>query len=472
MKRILRQSNMNRRTFLGSAALGATAITIVPRHVLGGPGFVPPSERVNIGIVGAGGQGRTNARALFQENDARIVAVCDPNERSDYDRFYYKGVAGRGPVKQEIEKRYAGAGKDSTGCAEYLDFREMLEKEKGLDAILCATPDHAHAVVTMAAIQSGKHVYCEKPLTHNVREARQIARAARQAGVATQMGNHGHSGEGIRMTCEFIWDGAIGPVREVHGWSDAGRWVEGSGRPADSPPVPVGLDWDLWLGPRKPRPYHPLYTPYNWRGWWEFGTGAIGDMACHNLDPAVWALDLKDPISVEASAPAVDSERVSHCAIFRYKFGPRGDMPPVEVTWYDGGLRPARPDELEEGRRVGGGGNGVLFIGDRGTIMCEGWGGTPIIIPESRRKEYKRPAKSLPRSKGHHRDWLDACKGGPKASAEFEYSARLTELVLLGNVALRTGKKLAWDGPNMRATNAPEADEFIREEYRPGWNLV
>lgn len=464
------QTNVNRREFLKTGA-AVTAATIIPRWILGGAGFVVPSNKVYIAIVGAGGQGRTNADALMREADAEIVAICDPSEDADYSPFYYGGRAGRLPVKARIEAHYTKQ-KPDYKCKEYEDFRIMFEKEKGIDAVLVATPDHVHAVVTAAAMRLGKHVYCEKPLTHNIWEARQIAKIARETKVATQMGNQGHSGEGIRMTCEWIWAGAIGKVTEVHAWSDAGGWAKGPGRPKETPPVPKGLNWDLWLGPREYRPYHPAYHPYNWRGWWAFGTGAIGDMACHNLDPAVWALKLEAPISVEASSPGVDSEVVSQCAIFRYKFPARGDMPPVKVVWYDGGLRPERPEELEEDQVLGGGGNGILFIGEKGKIMCAGWGGTPVLLPQSRMDEFERPPKTIPRSKGHHRDWLDACKGGPQPSSNFEYAAKLTEIVLLGNVALRTRKKIYWDHENMRAKNAPEAERFIKETYRKGWEVV
>ncbi len=461
---------ITRRKFLGATATTAAAFTILPRHVLGGAGFVPPSEKVNIAIIGAGGQGRTNARALFNEADAQIIAVCDPNEQSDYSRFYYGGVAGRKPVKAEVEKHYAGK-TPNYRCAEYENFREMLDKEKSIDAILCATPDHLHALVSITAMKQGKHVYCEKPLTHNVWEARQVAKVAKETGVATQMGNHGHSGEGIRATCEWIWAGAIGTVREVHAWSDTGRWVNGKGRPKDTPPVPAGFNWDLWLGPRPTRPYHPSYAPYNWRGWWSFGTGGIGDMSCHNLDPAVWALDLKDPLSVEASSPGVDSEVTCDCTMYHFRFGQRGQYPPIMVTWYDGGLRPPTPVELAWDDKLEGGGNGIIFLGDKGAITCAGWGGFPRIIPDSRMESFQPPPKTIPRSRGHHRDWLDACKGGKPASSNFEYGARITELVLLGNVALRTGKRLDWDSANLKARNAPEADQFIKEYYRPGWEI-
>jgi predicted dehydrogenase len=474
MRNQLAGLHATRRQFLGAVA-AAAGVTIVPRHVLGGPRFVAPSERVNIAVIGAGGQGRSNVRHLFHEPDAQIIAVCDVAESTDLNAFYYRGFGGRKPVRAEIEKHY-GQAKPGFRCAEYVDFRAMLDREKAIDAVLIATPDHTHAVVSITAMRLGKHVYCEKPLTHNVWEARQVARVAQEMGVATQMGNQGHSGEGPRLTCEWIWDGAIGPVREVHAWSDVGQWRKTPGRPQETPPVPAGLNWDLWLGPRTPRPYHPDYAPYSWRGWWAFGTGAIGDMACHNIDSAVWALHLTTPLSVESSADAVDTEVASLApSTCVYEFGPRGKMPPVRLTWYDGGRRPPVPkgiDPKDPKQRLGEGGNGILFIGDKGVITCAGWAGMPRLLPLSRHREYKRPPKTLPRTQGHHADWLAACKGGKPASGNFAYSARLTELVLLGNVALCTKKKLLWDGPHMKATNAPEADQFLKEQYRKGWEIV
>ena len=472
MNRKASQPQITRRRFLGSTATAVAAFSLVPRHVLGGPKFVAPSDRVNIAIVGAGGQGRTNVRALFQEKDAQIIAVADPIEHHDLTPFYYRGSAGRKPVKAEIEAHHSKTAANYE-CAEYEDFRVMLDKEKSIDAILCATPDHNHAYVTIMAMRQGKHVYCEKPLTHNVWEARQVAKVAKETGVATQMGNHGHSGDGIRSTCEWIWDGAIGEIRQVHAWTSAGRWGhELGGRPKQAS-VPSGVNWDLWIGTRAERPYSPAYTPVTWRDFWAFGSAPIGDMACHNLDPAFWALDLAEPLSIEASCPgAVDSEMCPFGSIYRYKFGARREMPPVEVTWYDGGLLPPRPDELEDDDALGQSGNGVLFIGSKGKIMCPGWGGPPKILPFSRMDTFERPAKTLPRSKGHHRDWLDACKGGTPASSNFEYGAKLTELVLLGNVALRVGKKLYWDAANMKAKNAPEADQYLKGQYRSGWDIA
>jgi predicted dehydrogenase len=467
----VRSSSLSRRQFLGATATTVAAFSILPRHVLGGPKFVPPSEKVNIAIVGCGGQGRHNVRALFNEPDAQIIAVADPIESFHLDRFYYKGEAGRKPVKAEIEKHHAQK-VPNFRCAEYEDFRVMLEKEKSVDAILCATPDHNHAYVTLTALRLGKHVYCEKPLTHNIWEARLVAKVARETGLATQMGNHGHSGEGIRQTVEWIQEGAIGAVREVHAWTHAGRWGTTSGRPKEEP-VPPGVNWDLWIGTRDFRPYSPSYTPVTWRDYWAFGTGVIGDMACHHLDAAFWALDLRAPNSVEASCAAgLDTEVPSPASIYRYHFGARGNLTPLDVNWYDGGLMPKRPEELEEDDQMGQSGNGTIFIGDKGKIMCAGWAGPPRLLPLSRMESYQRPPKRLPRSKGHHRDWLDACKGGPAASSNFEYGAGLTELVLLGNIALRTGKKIQWDAANLKAKNAPEAEKLLKETYRKGWEVT
>ena len=468
------RAKMSRRQFLGTTA-AATGIIVVPRYVLGGPGFVAPSEKVNIALIGAGGQGRNNTLYLFNEPTAQIVAVCDVAETTDLHAFYYQCYGGRKPVKEEVQRHYSQK-MPRFRCPEYVDFRVMLEKEKAIDAILCATPDHLHAVISITAMKHGKHVYCEKPLTHNVWEARQVARVARETGVATQMGNQGHSGEGIRQTCEWIWDGAIGPVREVHAWSSAGPCRSTPGRPKETPPVPPGLNWDLWLGPRENRPYHPAYAPYNWRGWWAFGTASIGDMGCHNIDPAVMALKLETPITVTATAEKIDDEVASLSGMTAvYRFGARGAMPPLTLTWYDGNLRPPTPPQLDPKdprQRLGEGGNGILFIGDKGFITCAGWSGMPRLLPLGLHREYKRPKKTLPRSKGHHADWLAACKGGQPASANFEYHARLTELVLLGNVALRIKKPLQWDSQNLKALHAPEADLFLKEPYRKGWEIV
>jgi predicted dehydrogenase len=464
---------LSRRKFLATTATAVAGVSLVPRHVLGGPKFVAPSEKVNIAIVGCGGQGLTNIRNLFQQPDAQIIAIADPIEFHNLDAFYYKGTAGRLPVKAEIEKHFS-AKTPNYQVAAFEDFRVMLEKEKAIDAILCATPDHQHAYVSVTAMRQGKHVYCEKPLTHNVWEARQVARVAKETGVATQLGNHGHSGDFIRQTCEMLWAGAIGDVREVHAWTSATRWnkqILGGQPPAQ--PIPKGVNWDLWIGAREPRPYSSAYSPVTWRDFWDFGTAPIGDFFCHNFDPACWALELRDPLSIEASAAgSVDSYIAPIGGLYTYHFGPRGKMPAVKFTWYEGGLMPPRPEVLEPDDQLGAGGNGILFVGDKGLLTCAGWGGRPVLLPGSKDEAYQRPPKTLTRSKGHHRDWLDACKGGPPASSNFEYGAALTEVGLLGLVAMRTGKKLNWDAKAMKATNAPEADKFIKETYRPGWEVV
>lgn len=464
-----------RRGFLKGAAGSTALFSIVPRYVLGGAGFVPPSEKVNIAVIGVGGMGMRNVQSLLNEPEARIAAICDVAEETDLSTYWYKCHAGRRPVKALVEEAYA---KTTTNyrCADYEDFRLMLEKEKGVDAVLCATPDHTHAFIAITAMRQGKHVYCEKPLAHNIWETRLIAKVARETGVATQMGNHGHSSSGMRTACEWIWDGAIGAVREIHAWSPSRHWRKEPGRPLETPPVPAGFNWDLWLGPREFRPYHPAYAPYIWRDWWAFGTGSLGNLAVHNLDTAVWALNLEHPLSVEGvTTGGVDSEVAAYGGFYTYQFGPRGDRPAVKMTWYDGGLRPPVPEGIDADdprQRLGDTTEGLLLVGDKGFLTCPPYGGAPRLLPLALHKAYKRPAPTLPRVKGHHSDWLSACKGGPAASANFEYGARLTELVLLGNVALRVGKKIRWDAAAMKATNAPEADAFIREACRKGWELA
>jgi predicted dehydrogenase len=403
--------------------------------------------------------GKSNLKNLSDEN---IVAICDVDEE-------YAGA---------VFEKYPQAKK-------YTDFRKMLEKQKEIDAVVVATPDHTHAVISMMAIKMGKHVYCQKPLTHSVYEARMLTEAARKYKVATQMGNQGHSGEGIRLICEWIWDGAIGPVREVHAWTNRPVWPQGIDRPKDAPPVPATLDWNLWLGPAPIRPYHPSYLPFNWRAWWDFGTGALGDMACHVLDPVFWALKLGYPTAVEACHSyevremwkRVDNkETYPSASMVRYEFGARENMPPVKLKWYDGGMLPPRPEDLEPGRKTGKEGSGVIFVGDKGKLMCGTYGDGPRLIPETKMRQYKRPAKTLARIEGgvggHEKDWARACKGGEPASSNFDNAGFLTEAVLMGNLAIRNpGKRLDWDGPNMTVTNVAEANEYVRRQYREGWTL-
>ena len=417
-----------RRDFLRTGG-AASGLVILPRHVLGGRGYVAPSDTVNLAIIGTGGQGVVNIRSLLQEPDARIIATADPNEEADYSSFYYGNKWGRLPALKLINE--ANAKKQVKECVGYVDFREMLDKEKAIDAVLVATPDHAHAVTVMAALALKKHVYCEKPLCRTLWEVRKIREAAREAGVATQMGNHGHSGEAIRLTVEWLQDGAIGPVREVHSWAMLAPWSEMRERPKETPAVPTGLNRDLWLGPAPERPYHPEYAPVKWRSWWDFGTGHLGDFACHHLDPAFWGLKLGHPISTEARTYGGSRETFPHASIVYFHFPAREGMPPVKMTWYDGGLGPETPEDLVPGRKLARD-HGILFVGDKGKMVCGGWGGTPRLIPEAAMAAYKRPEKTIRRVKGHHRDWLDACKGGEPSSANFEAVGPMVESVLWG----------------------------------------
>jgi predicted dehydrogenase len=439
-------SNISRRKFIGGMAAGA-AFTIVPRHVLGGVAYAAPSDKLNIAAIGSGGMGGSNIGAVISEN---IVALCDVDDNraaKTYEKF------------PDVPK--------------YRDYRKMLEKQKDIDAVIVATPDHSHAPAAMAAMQLGKHVYVQKPLTHTVYEARLLTETARKYKVATQMGNQGHSGEGVRLICEWIWDGAIGDVREVHAWTNRPVWPQGIGRPKDKPPLRTSLDWDLWLGPAPLRPYHPSYLPFNWRGWWDYGTGALGDMACHVVDPIFWALKLKYPLSVEACATPVNDETYPLASIVRFQFPAREGMPAVKLNWYDGGMKPPRPEELEPGRKLNQAASNVLFIGDKGVIRCGEYGDSPRIIPETKMQEYKRPPKTLPRVEtSHEMNWVEACKGGRDACSNFDYSGPLTEFVVMGNLSLRfLGQKLEWDGKNMKVTNLDEANQYVSKTYRDGWKI-
>ncbi len=443
---------IDRRRFLAATATAA-AVTIVPRQVLGGPGHTPPSEKLNIAGIGVGGMGNSNLRQLESEN---IVALCD------VDHEYAAKTFERYP-KAKI----------------YTDFRKMLDKQKDIDAVVIATPDHTHAFISMEAMRRGKHVYCQKPLTHDVYESRMLAKAAQETGVTTQMGIQGHSGEGIRLICEWIWDGAIGEVREVDAWCSlsyypfghAGWSSKWSRRPKDTPPVPSTLDWDLWLGPAPERPYHPAYHPAVWRCWWDFGCGMMGDRGAHTLDPVFSALKLGYPTSVEATSLDLNPDTHPIASIVTYQFPQRDNMPPVKLTWYEG-VRPPRPTELEDGRRMGHTEGGVLFKGSKGKLVAGVYGEGPRLIPEGRMKAYKKPAKTIPRVEdSHEQDWVRACKSGQPAGADFEYSGLLTEVCLLGNVAKRVDDRIEWDGDKMKVTNHLQANKYIRTPYREGWTL-
>jgi predicted dehydrogenase len=326
----------------------------------------------------------------------------------------------------------------------------------------------------MMAIKMKKHVYVQKPLTHTIYEARKLAEAAREYKVVTQMGNQGHCFEGTLLVNEWIWDGAIGNVSEVHCWTNRPIWPQNIPRPDTLPSVPPTLDWNLWIGPAPWRPYHPAYAPFAWRGWWDFGTGAIGDMGAHIMDQPFSALKLDAPDTVQASSTEFNEETFPIASMVTFTFPSRGNMVPVKLTWYDGRLAPARPAELEDDRMLGSGEGGSLFIGDRGKLMCSTYGENPRLIPESKMQEYKLPAKTIPRSPGIREEWIAACKGGPPTTSNFDYASKLTETMLVGNLAIRFRERntiLKWDTVNMRVTNLEEANAFIRMPYRQGWEL-
>ncbi|MFO0924807.1 MAG: Gfo/Idh/MocA family oxidoreductase [Pirellulales bacterium] len=460
----------HRRKFLATSAAATASFTIVPRHVLGGPGYVAPSDRVNVALIGAGGQGRTNCRELFKLSDVRVVAVADPIREHDLSKYYYGGKGGREVVASEIETHYRKS-ESEYQCKRYEDFRKLLDEEKNVDAVLCATPDHLHALVSIAAMRRKKHVYCEKPLTHNITEARRVAEVAKTTQVVTQMGNQGHSTEGMRLTVEWIRGGLIGTVKEVHAWSGTSRWnPELLGYPSDTMTIPDGVLWDHWIGPREPRPYHTALCPVSWRDFWDFGTGALGDIGCHDMDAAVWALDLHHPAVIEGRAGGKFNDQiVPHAELVYYHFEPRGSLPAITMTWYDGGLKPPTPSVLPSDYKLAG--RGVMFVGEKGVVVCGGAGGMPKVYPESLESDAKAIPQSIPRVPGHHRDWIDAIKGSGKApSSNFEYGARLTEIVLLGVAAVRFNGRLHWNAKEMKFAEEP-ANRFLQEGYRKGWEL-
>lgn len=442
----------NRRSFLKTATTAAFGFQIVPRHVLGGPGFTPPSEKLVLGCIGVGGQGAGDIREMDDSGLVHVAALCDV----DLDRA-------------------AGTIKKFPNARLYRDYRELIDKQKDIDAVVVATPDHCHAPASLLAMRAGRHVYVEKPLAHTIAEARKMRDVAKETGRVTQMGNQGHAGEGLRLTREWIQAGVIGKVSEVHVWSDRpGKFWDTQGRsyPADTPPVPGTLDWNLWLGPAKSRAYHPDFCPRKWRGWWDFGCGAVGDMAVHNADPAFYALDLDAPDWVDAETAPNNNESYPLWNIISYHFAAKGDRPAVKMVWYDGGKMPPRPPGLEENRKLDD--NGIYFVGDKGCILAGGWAGTPRLIPEARMKDFQIPARIIPRCDvGHRVEWINACKAGKPEDAKsgFWYSAPFTESLLIGLLAVRFGRRIEWEAENMRAKNCPEADALIHKAYREGYGI-
>ncbi len=436
----------SRRDFLGTATAAAFGAMVVPRHVLGGPGYQAPSDTLNIAAVGAGGMGTANLNNVASEN---VVALCD----IDWQRA------------EESFNRFPKA-------ARYRDFRVMLdEMDDAIDAVIVATPDHTHAVAASRAMKMGKHVYVQKPLTHSVHEARALRELAEETGVVTQMGNQGHSHDDARLVNEWIRAGVIGAVREVHVWTDraAGWWPQGIEAPTAPEPLPDHVAWDLFLGPAPYRQYHSAYHPFAWRGWVDFGTGAIGDMGAHLLDHPVWAMELGYPETVECSSTPFNGVSYPTASLIHYTF-PRDGEPTLPLTWYDGGLKPPKPAELGEDEELPSG--GVLYIGDAGVLLHETYGQRPRLFPAELIEEAQTVEQTFPRIEvSHEMNWVQACKGEGEATCPFSYAAPLTETMLLGVVALKAGTKIRWDGEAGRVTNVPEANEHLHRPYRGGWTL-
>jgi predicted dehydrogenase len=506
-------------------ATASAGFAIVPRHVLG-RGFEAPSDRLNVAVVGVGGQGRANMINLASQN---IVTMCDVDwdyagkslDRLDTDAASQQKRIDATPsapvrdpegrplpmltplererARQQIDGMMRLKNEHLPRATRYQDYREMLDKEKSIDGVVVATPDHMHALIALAAMDLGKHVYVQKPLTWSIAEARQLAKRAKETHLATQMGNQGHSWDDARKAVEYVWAGAIGDVREIHIWTNRplGYWPQGIPRPEPlkaSPeplkwngpgvnarlanalsgnyPVPSTLAWDLFLGPAPYVEYHPIYHPFNWRGWVDWGVGAIGDMGAHLIDHSMWALDLGYPTTIETVATPFNGACYPHATMTFYEFPARGNKPPVKLTWYDGGLLPPKPVELvgEELNKTG----GALLVGSKGKLIHETYGRRPRLLPLSLNDSYGEPPKKLARipDENHEMNWADAAKGKTETSCPFPYAAKLTEVMLLGVVALRAGKKITYDGAAMRVTNDDQANEYLqRNTPRAGWTM-
>jgi len=485
---------IGRRSFINTSAVAVAGITVIPSHAVAGLGHIAPSDKLNIAGIGVGGKGKQNLRNIVEQN---IVALCDV----DWD--YAEGVFNTFP-----------------GAKRWKDFRKMLEQQKDIDAVVIATPDHTHAIQAMMAMQLGKHVYVQKPLTHTVWEARQLTEAARKYKVATQMGNEGHSRESVRKVAELLWSGVIGEVKEVYVTTDRPIWPQGLERPVEKQQIPDYLDWDLFLGPAPYRPYHEAYHPWSWRAWWNFGTGALGDMGCHVMDVPFYAMHLKYPIKVQASSTVVNTESAPQASRVEYTFPEREGvngtlLPELKLVWSDGGIMPSRPEELPAGVTMGSYGGMNLFVGTKGKIISGNYGGGYKVLPYG--LDYKEPGKMAERVAEsplggglHEMDWVRACKENPESrkqtASNFEYAGPLTETVVMGNMAIRLQaleRELEWDGGSMKLTNINEnetiklitsnqykkvnkqpqfnteyketnalefAQEMVRHNYREGWD--
>ena len=467
------EKKFSRREFVKNASLAGAGFFIVPRHVLG-RGFIAPSDKLNIAAIGAGGKGADDISQFSKSPNVNIVALCDVDDRQS-----------------------ANSRKNFPKAAYYKDFREMLSKEKNnIDACSISTPDHTHAVATMAAMQLGKHVYTQKPLTHDIYEARMLTEAAKKYKVVTQMGNQGGSGDGVRKAKEIYEAGLIGDVHTAYAWTNRPVWPQGVPTPTGKFDVPSELNWDLWLGTAKYIDYNPAYLPFNWRGWWAYGTGALGDMACHIMDPIYRILPILYPDSVECSVATVykkmwdDAQNPDACppsSIIHLNYPRTDGKGNIKVSWFDGGLLPLRPDELLPEEAFGNWDGGVLFEGTKGKLLMDCYGANPRLLPTKLMHEVTMPKETIARvPEGHYIQWVNACIAGHgkgATSSPFEYAGPFVESILMGNLAIRSflmkdsnaypgRKKLLWDGKNMKITNFDTANQFVKREYREGWSLT
>lgn len=458
---------ITRRTFVFGSAL--TAGSLLARRAAART--ISPNEKLNTAHIGVGGKGRGHLKfCLSYEN---VVAACDVDDKASAEGYEW-----------------------CPDVPKYRDWRVMLDKQKDIDAVVITTPDHTHAIIALAAMELGKHVYVEKPMAHTVHEVRRLTEAARRYGVATQMGNQGHSSDGVRQVCEMIWSGAIGQVREVHCWSDRPLWPVGFSEPLPEKPVPQGVDWDLWLGPVQARPFGgyydefvkdgsaPGYMPDAWRGWWAFGSGSLGDMGCHIMDPHNWALHLGAPRAItcvqqEGNTPETGPAK----SVIEWEFPEREvdgkKFAPVKLTWYDGKIRPPKPAILPADDPTPVGGEGTIFVGESGVLTCDAHGNSARLRPDSLMADYTMPSPTLERlpwkdnryDEAHRANWIQACKGGKPAVSNFDYAGPFTETVQLGNVAVRVGGRIEWDSAACKIVNNSEADTLVRATYRKGWEF-
>ena len=498
---------VSRRRFLAETGAVAAAVAIAPRHVLGGAKFVPPSERIRVAYIGCGTQGLRQLMPALQKPQIQVVAVCDPNRKSDdypewgrhelndkvkkflddpnWAKDARGGLCGREVGQHVVQQYYAKAKRSgqADACRAYEDFRELLAQEKDLDAVYIMTPEHLHGVIAVKAMRQGKHVITHKPISNVLNEVRIARDTAKETGLVAQLFCAAMM-ESTPTIAEWIGSGAIGPVREVHNWSSRPFWPQGmTERPTETPPIPDGFNWDLWLGPAAQRPYHPAYTHAVFRGWYDFGTGALGDMGHYSLHQIFEILKLGSPTTVQATRSQYwkiadfgwhkQVNRLSYprASLLHWEFPARGEMPPVTLHWYDGGLRPPLPKELDaDGEEMPE--EGVLYVGDNGKILGDFMGGEPRLLPKARMKAFQPPPKTLPRPIDELEQFIRACQGGPAPDASFEKAYPFAESILLGTVALRQDKKLRWDSSKMQFTNAAEANEMLYRKNRPGWEIA